>query len=241
MRKSWGKDFQTYTDEQRRRDAAAARGLRRAAARAVRPRLELVGLRRRARRSRCARTRCPQPISPYGVTKLAAEQLGYLYHVNHGVPARRDALLHGLRAAAASRHGVPPVHPRRAEGRADHALRRRRADARLHVRRRRGGGDDRRPASAACPGTAYNIGGGSRVSMNEVLRDHRADRRPSAEDRARRPAEGRHARHYADTSLARARPRIRPEGLARTRDLEAEYRWLSSLPCARHDAASAPS
>jgi UDP-glucose 4-epimerase len=28
-----------------------------------------------------------QPVSPYGVTKLAAEQLCYLYHVNHGVPA----------------------------------------------------------------------------------------------------------------------------------------------------------
>ena len=28
----------------------------------------------------------PQPVSPYGVTKLAAEQLCHLYHVNHGVP-----------------------------------------------------------------------------------------------------------------------------------------------------------
>jgi hypothetical protein len=29
----------------------------------------------------------PQPVSPYGVTKLAAEQLCHLYHVNHDVPA----------------------------------------------------------------------------------------------------------------------------------------------------------
>ena len=29
----------------------------------------------------------PQPVSPYGVTKLAAEQLCYLYYVNYGVPA----------------------------------------------------------------------------------------------------------------------------------------------------------
>lgn len=29
----------------------------------------------------------PQPVSPYGVTKLAAEQLGHLYFVNHAVPA----------------------------------------------------------------------------------------------------------------------------------------------------------
>src|SRR5256885_16752653 len=29
----------------------------------------------------------PQPVSPYGVSKLAAEQLCYLYHTNYGVPA----------------------------------------------------------------------------------------------------------------------------------------------------------
>ena len=28
----------------------------------------------------------PQPVSPYGVSKLAAEQLCYLYYVNYGVP-----------------------------------------------------------------------------------------------------------------------------------------------------------
>ncbi len=32
-------------------------------------------------------TALPQPVSPYGVTKLAAEQLCHLYHVNFGVPA----------------------------------------------------------------------------------------------------------------------------------------------------------
>ncbi|MEB3182172.1 MAG: NAD-dependent epimerase/dehydratase family protein [Nostocaceae cyanobacterium] len=29
---------------------------------------------------------CPKPVSPYGITKLAAEQLGGLYHKNFGVP-----------------------------------------------------------------------------------------------------------------------------------------------------------
>jgi UDP-glucose 4-epimerase len=29
---------------------------------------------------------CPQPVSPYGITKLAAEQLGGLYYKNFGVP-----------------------------------------------------------------------------------------------------------------------------------------------------------
>ncbi len=31
-------------------------------------------------------TALPQPVSPYGVTKLAAEHLCYLYHANYGVP-----------------------------------------------------------------------------------------------------------------------------------------------------------
>ena len=29
---------------------------------------------------------CPQPVSPYGITKLAAERLCFLYHRNFGVP-----------------------------------------------------------------------------------------------------------------------------------------------------------
>jgi UDP-glucose 4-epimerase len=28
----------------------------------------------------------PQPVSPYGVTKLSAEQLCHLYFVNHSIP-----------------------------------------------------------------------------------------------------------------------------------------------------------
>ena len=96
----------------------------------------------------------PRPVSPYGVTKLAAEQLCYLYHVNHGVPAvslryftvygprqRPDMGFHRfLRAAIAAR--------------ADRGLRRRRADARLHLRRRRRRRDDRgrrrRASRVAC-------------------------------------------------------------------------------------------
>ena len=63
VRKSWGRDFRTYTDEQRRRVAAAARGVRRTSADAVRLCLELVGLRRQRGDSdaggRAARSRCP--------------------------------------------------------------------------------------------------------------------------------------------------------------------------------------
>ena len=86
VRKSWGRDFRIYTDEQRRRHAAAARGLRRPAARSG-------SSTPRARRSTATTSRIPmredalpQPVSPYGVTKLAAEHLCHLYYVNHGVP-----------------------------------------------------------------------------------------------------------------------------------------------------------
>ena len=103
-----------------------------------------------------------------GSRKLAAEQLCYLYHVNHGVPTtslryftvygprqRPDMGFHRfIRAALAGN----PIH----------ALRRRGADARFHLRgrcgRRDGGSGDSRRA-----GRAYNIGGGSRVSINQVL------------------------------------------------------------------------
>ena len=110
----------------------------------------------------------PQPLSPYGVTKLAAEHLCHLYHVNYGVPTvslryftvygprqRPDMGFHRFIRAALTR----PAH---------HALRRRRADTRLHVRgrRRRGRPGGGRPGR---PGGVYNIGGGSRVSVNQVL------------------------------------------------------------------------
>ena len=40
----------------------------------------------------------PQPVSPYGITKLAAERLGQLYHKNFGVPfvALRYFTVYGL-------------------------------------------------------------------------------------------------------------------------------------------------
>ena len=141
---------QIYTDAQRRRDAAAARGARRAGR-------SSGSSTRRARRSTatCAampmrEDALPQPVSPYGVTKLAAEHLCYLYHVNYGVPTvslryftvygprqRPDMAFHRFIRAALT-------------GAAHHALRRRRADARLHLRGRRRGGDRRggRPRTA---------------------------------------------------------------------------------------------
>jgi len=79
----------------------------------------------------------PQPLSPYGVTKLAAEQLCRLYHAEHGVDvvALRFFSVYGPRQR-------PDMAFRRFwrrgdRGPADRAVRRRPPDARLHVRRRR--------------------------------------------------------------------------------------------------------
>ena len=92
-------------------------------------------------RCRCAKTALPQPVSPYGVTKLAAEQLCHLYYVNYGVPTvslryftvygprqRPDMGFNRFFSAILRR---PPAR----------AVRRRPANARLHLRRRRRQGD----------------------------------------------------------------------------------------------------
>jgi UDP-glucose 4-epimerase len=79
------------------------------------------------------------------------------------------------------------------------------------------------------PGRAYNIGGGSRVSVNHVLEIiGRLAGRPL--DVRREPAQKGDMRDtYADTTLARTdlgfAPRVTLE-----EGIEAEYRWLSNTP-----------
>jgi nucleoside-diphosphate-sugar epimerase len=79
------------------------------------------------------------------------------------------------------------------------------------------------------PGRAYNIGGGSRVSLNEVLdiigrvtgRALQIDRGPAQKGDMRDT--------YADTSLANADLGFRPT-VALADGLAEEYRWLASSP-----------
>jgi UDP-glucose 4-epimerase len=85
VRKSWGRDFRVYTVN----NVEATQILLEACVGAPIERLVYASsssvygdevplpMREDAR---------PQPVSPYGVTKLAAEQLCHLYHVNHSVP-----------------------------------------------------------------------------------------------------------------------------------------------------------
>ena len=105
VRRSWGTEFQVYTQlnidsTQRLLEACVGRRIERlvyASSSSVYgdevaiPMTELA---------------LPQPVSPYGVTKLAAEQLCYLYHVNFRRADRFAAVFHGLRPAPAARYGL---------------------------------------------------------------------------------------------------------------------------------------
>jgi nucleoside-diphosphate-sugar epimerase len=170
----------------------------------------------------------PQPISPYGVTKLAAEHLCHLYSANHGVPATsvRYFTVYG-----------PRQRPDMAFNR---FLRAALQGAPISVF---GDGEQTRDftfvddavaatiaaAERGAPGRAYNIGGGSRVSVNEVLQIvERISGRPL--DVRREPAQKGDMRDtYADTSRARAELGFAPN-TSLSDGLTAEYRWLSSSP-----------
>jgi UDP-glucose 4-epimerase len=170
----------------------------------------------------------PQPLSPYGVTKLAAEHLCHLYSTNHGVPATavRYFTVYG-----------PRQRPDMAFNR---FLRAALQGAPISVF---GDGEQTRDftyvddavaatilaAERGTAGRAYNIGGGSRVSVNEVLQMvERVAGRPL--DIRREPAQKGDMRDtYADTSRARAELGFAPN-TSLADGLAAEYRWLSSSP-----------
>ena len=169
----------------------------------------------------------PQPVSPYGVTKLAAEQLCHLYHVNFGVPtvSLRYFTVYG---------------PRQRPDMAFHKFLR--ATIKGEPIGVYGDGDQTRDytfvsdavnanvlaATRGVPGRVYNIGGGSRVSVNDVLQViERVTGRPLR--RNVDPAQKGDMRHtYADTSRAQAdlgyAPTVRLE-----QGLAAEYQWLTGI------------
>ena len=188
VRASWGREFARLHRPQRARHPAAAGGGpgRRGCRASCTPRPRRSTATRPA--CRCARTRAASPLSPYGVTKLAAEHLATLYETQPRPAGREPALLHGLRAPAAAGHGVPQVP----EG-----VPRRRAHPRLRRRpRRRATSPSSRDIVAATraagdsgrPGCVYNVGGGERIALDDVLRADRGRHRPARRRScARRP------------------------------------------------------
>ena len=138
---------------------------RRGFASSSRPRPRSTETRPRTRRRR---TRVPQPISPYGITKLACEHLAARLRSGVRPRGRHRALLHDLRPAPASRHGLHENRLVPRGGASVRALRRRVAVPQLHVRRRRGRGDHRHDGAGGA-GSTYNVGGGAEVSMLEAI------------------------------------------------------------------------
>ncbi len=226
VRKSWGRDFDVYTVNnveatQILLEAAAPLGLERfvyASSSSVYGDRVAIPMREDA---------LPQPVSPYGVTKLAAEQLCYLYHVNYGVPtvSLRYFTVYG---------------PRQRPDMAFHKILR--STMRGESFHLFGDGGQTRDftfvadavaATAAAgdrgvPGAVYNIGGGSRVSMNEVIEliGRVSGRAPAVIVDPVQKGDMRHT--YADTTAARRDLGFSP-GTTLEEGLRAEYGWLQDV------------
>src|SRR6266511_2455901 len=226
VRSSWGRDFALYSDHnvlatQRVLEAAVAAGRPRvvyASSSSVYGDAKPLPLRED--------TPC-QPISPYGVTKLAGEHLAVLYHRNHGLAAtslryftvygprqRPDMAFH--RFLKAAHYGEPIVLYGDGEQTRDFTFVLDAAAATAQAGR------------AGVPGRVYNIGGGSRVSVNHVLTlIERLVGKP-LQVRREAPQKGDMRDTYADTSLAQADLGFRPQ-TALEAGLAAEYAWLQTL------------
>ena len=227
VRKSWGRDFTTYTlnnvdATQLLLEACVGRPLERfvhASSSSVYGDRAPIPMREDA---------LPQPVSPYGVTKMAAEQLGYLYHVNYGVPVvamryftvygprqRPDMAFHRfIRAALA---GAPIALYGDGEQTRDFTFV---SDA---VAATIAAGD------RGVNGRSYNIGGGSRVSMNDVIRIIEGIAGHALKINREGAQKGDMRDTYADTSLARQDLGFTP-AISLEEGIRAEYRWLVSTP-----------
>lgn len=168
VRASWGREFAHYTDH----NVLATQVLLEAALRAGRPTVVYAS-------SSSVYGDAPslplredgpcQPVSPYGVTKLAAEHLAVLYHRCHGLPTvslrfftvygprqRPDMAFHRFLKAARDGGTIALF----GDGRQTRDF--------TYV-------DDivaavRAAALSRHPGSVYNVGGGERIALHEVLR-----------------------------------------------------------------------
>ncbi len=224
VRASWGEEFRIYSDHnvyatQRLLEACRGhRALKRvvyASSSSVYGDTEDLPMRE---------TSMPKPVSPYGVTKLAAEHLAWLYWKNFGLPtvSLRYFTVYG-----------PRQRPDMAFHRFIRAALR---DERVTLF---GDGTQSRDftyvsdivaanvsaAERAPDGSVFNIGGGSRTTVNEVLetigelvgRPLRVDRLDAQKGDVRHTA--------ADTSAAQRFLGYRPQVSLRE-GLQAEIDWL---------------
>jgi nucleoside-diphosphate-sugar epimerase len=227
VRKSWGKDFQHYTVNN---IEATQRLLEACVGRASLERLVYAST------SSVYGDNAPipmkedqylQPLSPYGVTKLAAEHLCMLYVANHRVPCtalryftvygprqRPDMAFH--RFLKAGHYGEPIVLYGDGEQTRDFTFVLDAAAATAQA------------GQTGVPGRVYNIGGGSRVSVNHVLTLIEKIVGKPLHVRREPPQKGDMRDTYADTSLAQADLGFRPQTTLE-QGLAAEYAWLQTL------------
>ena len=223
VRKSWGRDFNVYVSNniaatQRLLEACAGRSLERfvyASTSSVYGDEASIPMREDARL---------QPVSPYGVSKLAAEHLGHLYHVNHGLPfvALRYFTVYG---------------PRQRPDMGFHRFLSAAMDGRSLTRFGDGEQtrdftyvDDAVAATAAAatrgkPGRVYNVGGGSRVTVNHVfdLIGQLVGQPVTIEQHP--PQKGDMRDTYADTTRAASDLGFAPS-ITLEQGLAEEYEWL---------------
>jgi len=224
VRKSWGDDFRTYTSHnvdatQRLLEAVKERPIERfvyASSSSVYgdnapiPMVEETYL---------------QPVSPYGVTKLAAEHLCHLYFVNYGVPTvslryftvygprqRPDMGFHRFIRAALT--GTPITLYGDGGQTRDFTF------VEDIVAATRAAGDRGRP------GAVYNIGGGSRVSITHVLELIGQLTGRTLDIVRHAPQKGDMRDTFADTSRARADLGFAPTYSVES-GLTAEVDWLA--------------
>jgi nucleoside-diphosphate-sugar epimerase len=225
VRRSWGKEFQVYTglnvdSTQCLLEACANKPIERlvyASSSSVYGDEAAIPM---------VETALPQPVSPYGVTKLAAEQLCHLYYVNYGVPAvsLRYFTVYG-----------PRQRPDMGFNRFFRAI----LDGKPLIQF----GDglqtrdftfvaDAVSATAAAavrgvPGRVYNIGGGSRVSLKEVFDLlAKVSGRPVVIDQ-QGPQKGDMRDTYADTTRARQDLAFAPS-VTLEEGLRAMWRWMEA-------------
>jgi len=227
VRKSWGGDFRIYTDNnvdatQKLLEASVGRPLHRfvyASSSSVYGDNVSIPMREDA---------LPQPVSPYGVTKLAAEQLCYLYYANHRVPTTsvRYFTVYG---------------PRQRPDMAFHKFMR--AALRGDAITLYGDGEQTRDftfvtdavaATVAAGdkgelGFAYNVGGGSRVSVNQLFEIIGRIHGQPIQIQREAQQKGDMRDTFADTTRARADLGFSPT-VSLEQGLEAEYQWLANTP-----------
>jgi nucleoside-diphosphate-sugar epimerase len=172
-------------------------------------------------------TTCPQPVSPYGITKLAAEQLCWQYHQNFEVPAtalryftvygprqRPDMAFNKFFRAVLNQQPISIYGD--GEQTRDFTFISDAVAANLSA-----------ATVSGAVGEAFNIGGGSRVALNQVLEKMEAIIGQEIQRTYHERATGDARDTSAEISKAQRILQYAPQ-VALEEGLTAEWEWLKS-------------